>query len=354
MKPVLFIFILMCFFGCGGYQNSSAPEITADSAYLKFSGLNADMTCVLDSALIIELKKTERLNSYYDVFISEFSFCKIFGHHFTERFDTSARQISEILKDENDILILRECLYSKNATEKSKNFSEDFLKIYFLREKTLESDTTLNELKNINCYLSKSTYFRNVTENDTVKIRNLIKLVYLSLLKVPEEFLKNAFVQNLFDFKFLGIAECTTQLGGLYALLQEKQNFNYDFLRHWAEADKNFLISQKHNLELFFGDGKSVVFYDKNTLAVYGLKVEFGKTLSVKIKKFNPQFIDFEKYGRIFNTDTFPLKEIRFAKLCRGIIHSETIFQDSTTEEFFNGDFGYFKYFFINGDKNLR
>ncbi len=157
MKPILAALLSLVVFGCNCNHSDGgfAPTTIADSVYLRFADLNADKTILLDSSVVVELKKTDRLNQYYDVFVSEFNNQIINGFHFVEK----NAPVAGVLQNENDIRTLHDCINSDSVTE---NFSEDFLQIYTAHAKSFENDTMLHQLENLNEYLSQSTYFQDV------------------------------------------------------------------------------------------------------------------------------------------------------------------------------------------------
>lgn len=332
MSKIIFTFLMaVILYGCVEQKDTFSPKIIADSVYSRFSDLNADKSFIMDSSVVVELKKIDRENPYYNVFISEFFADTIKQYHFVERNNEKIVSLSEIIQNEKDILLLRDCIYCHDTIiETSNRFSKEFKNINLLRGKVFNSDTTLRELKNTNKYLSQSIYFQNVTRIDSSKIRNLVKLVYLALQMPPEPTLKNYYVQNVFDLTYLDIINSPAQLDDLYNDLRNTQTFKYEFVKYWFDADISFLKSQKKAFERFLDGDNTVIFYDRMSLAVYGLQFNFCKPLTVKLKRFNPQFIDFERISSIFRIDDMSAEKYNFAKICGALFYDEKINSDST------------------------
>lgn len=332
MAKIIVTFLMMVIlFGCGGQKDSVTPKIIADSTYSQFADINADNTFIMDSDVVVELKRTDRQNPYYDVFVSEMFGDSIKQCHFVERNDENITTLSEIIQNQNDILFLRDCIYSTETISVNKQkLSEEFKNINLLRRTTFDNDTTLRALDNLNKFLSQSIYFKNVTINDSSKIRNLVKLVYLALQTPPEPTLKNYYVQNVFNFTYLSIIDNPTKLNRLYNDLTDTQNFKYDFVKKWFDADISFLKSQKKSFANFLDGDNTVIFYDRMSFAIYGVQINFDKQLTVKLKRFNPQFIDFEKISSIFRINDTTAPKYKFAKLCGTTFYEEIINSDST------------------------
>lgn len=315
--------------------NHQEVEIIGDSSCLTHCNYPIVKTYVFDSSLAVELKLIESWFPY-DLFIHEFSHDKIHIFDVEEFVRNSVKEYPKMRDNMNDFYTYRDCFLLDDVEE---NFSKEFCEL-----PTHCDSTPIDiQLNNFSRYLSKSKYFKGITQNDTAKISVLKKLLYLTTLRTTESGMKNQVVQDFFDLLYLRIINDTTELNNLYFDLYKAKQFKYNIFEHWFLLEKDFFIRNKPFLSQLLKE-RYYLFYEYGRFEIFAVKINFGDYPTVKMKYLNPQFINFAAMGCKF----YPLRSgFKLTKL-RGTEIQEQ-YLDTANDEFLQGSYDKYWYKYIRG-----
>ena len=335
------LIILLSFYCCSCTKyKKEFVQIDIDTIcqnYYKYNTWAVQKTYAIENNFIVELRTIDHLNQpNYNLFIYEITKDTDFVFNISERIRRGLFLIDESSDNMNDFYTYRDCFLLDDVEE---NFSKEFYEL-----PTHCDSTPIDiQLNNFNRYLSKSKYFKGITQNDTAKISVLKKLLYLTTLRTAESGMKNQVVQDFFDLLYLRIINDTTELNNLYFDLYKAKQFKYNIFEHWFLLEKDFFIQNKPFLSQLLKN-EYYLFYEYGRFEIFAVKINFGDYPTVKMKYLNPQFINFAAMGCKF----YPLRSgFKLTKL-RGTEIQEQ-YLDTANDEFLQGSYDKYWYKYIRG-----